>query len=254
MQRAFRCGPVVLILACCSRHVTASEELVASAPPDIRSLLETGGVTLNTYDPATETSDLAWFHGSATFELRLAAPFTTQFTWKRDGKWNRIAIATEFQPVTSRLTHTIKVPHPSDHGGFWGESLIRHELDHVAITADPRPILLFERSLKTVLSLHRKLPAKSEPKSSGVVGFVNQELRLRREAIFDLIREQNRKLDETTQHGLLPLPHRDAFFRSLYEKESLDEAGFPYLAEVVGLLKEKRYQEARLLHLTADSE
>ena len=201
------------------------------------------------YDPATAESDIKNYHGSATFELFLAAPFDVEFQWQPEKTWNRVSIETTFQPVESKITHKIKVPHRANQAEFWNDPLVRHELDHVAISTDPRTVLLFTQTLKTVASLERRIQSKSKPKMSGVSAIINEELRLRREAVYELIRRQNRKLDHETQHGSVVLADRDVFFRELYEKPSLDEASYPFLADVIGLLKEKPYREAAVMHL-----
>lgn len=231
--------------------LSAAEKLVVAAPDDVRALLKSGGVSLELYDPSVDESDLKNFHGSATFELFLAAPYSVDFNWEPDGGWKRVSIATKFQPIESRITHKIKVPHQANRAEFWNHPLVRHELDHVAISTDPRTLLLFQRTLKTLALLERRIQLRSTPKISGVSAIVNEELRLRREAIYDLIRHQNRKLDDQTQHGAIALLDRDVFFRELYEKPSLDEASFPFLADVLGLLKEKSYREITTLQLAA---
>ncbi len=249
MFSAVRWTICALGIAMSAAPLDADDDLVASAPETVAQLLKSGGVTLETYDPATAESDLKNYHGSVTFELFLAAPFDVEFRWQPDGPGSRLFIESAFQPVESRITHKIKVPRQLNRAAFWNDSLVRHELDHVAISTDPRTVLLFERTLQTAVALQRKIPSKSKPKLNGVAAIVNEELRLRREAIYELIRRQNRKLDEQTKHGLLPVADRDAFFRELYEKSSLDEASFPFLADVLDLLKEKAYREASPLHV-----
>jgi hypothetical protein len=242
------------LVSSCSDRARAGEVPVESAPSKVQSLLEAGGVSLESYDPATGRSDLENFHASTLFELGFASPFRTKFRWTADGKWKRVTLRTVFEPASPILRHQIKVPHPEQGASFWDDPLVRHELDHVAIAADPRPMLIFERTLRSIRRVELKLSGRAEPKISGMVGRIEAQLRLRREAVFELVHHQNRKLDDHTRHGAVEVENRDLFFRELYELDSLDEAGFPFMAEILGLLREKSYCEAELLHLSRASD
>ena len=224
--------------------VPAAEPLSAGdvpmdiAPTDVQSLLDAGGVLVETYDPAVEESDMKNYHGSTMFEVGFAAPFRSEFAWKPDGKWKRVTVKTAFQPTEVKMRLKIKVPEQtaseSESGNFWHGSLIRHELDHVAICTDPRTLQIFDRTLRSLNRLELKLSAKLEPRPSRIVGRVERQMQLRREAIYNLIRRQNQKLDDLTRNGDLAVADRDIFFRGLVRSRFAGRGGVPFSRRCTG--------------------
>ena len=62
----------------------------------------------------------------------------------------------------------------------------------------------------------------------------------------------NQTLDNISHHGTTPVPKRADFFRSLYTKDNLAEAKFPYLDSVLKLIDSEKYQKAELRYLPVD--
>jgi hypothetical protein len=220
-----------------------------AAPEELQRLIKDGHIKLvYDSDPEFVKADT----GKAHFHLIFKQTFEYSFTKsKRNGRWHVKLTATQVKP-TVRLEHTIRLPvqYKSDH--IWNDRLLRHEFDHVAVSLDPRPVLLIERLFQHLPAIERTLDPGQEPSDELHKKFFNEEFEKRGQAVIELVKQNNVLLDKVGKHGTVPVPRRAEFFGQLYLKENLAKSKFPYLEEVLDLLETPKYREAELRFLPRD--
>lgn len=215
----------------------------ADVPPYFKRLIEAGNVEFKFYDPR-ETPREHLGHTESKLHVRHRSSF--QFDWT-DGRGVRhLTIRTTISKISPRLTHAITLPEWLNSDRRWNDRLLKHEFDHVAISCDPRVLMLVEHLYNGVDAIHRTVPARTRIDNSFVGELVNEQLALRLEAMIEAMQANQNLLDEVTRHGLRPLADRKKFFGSLYTGPNLKKTGFPYLGEVRDVLTSKAYTEAKL--------
>jgi len=213
-----------------------------SAPEDLKRLIEDGKVTV-VYDSDPEFVKAG--RGWADFHIQLKHSFRYSLTkTQRRGKQHLTITVTKLEPQIE-LTHIIRLPVPYKSPRVWDGNVLRHEFDHVAISLDPRPLLLFKHLLLHLPPIEMSLEPKEQPSEAAINQRINDAIDQRHTAVRDVIRANNIMLDKVSQHGGIPIPRRAEFFAKLYTKENLAEQKFPFIDEVLGLLESPEYQQAR---------
>ena len=170
---------------------------------------------------------------------------------KRQGRWQvRITVSNVEEKIM--LTHIVRMPAQKKSPDIWESWLLKHEFDHVAISLDPRPKILLIHLLKTLPPIERTLDAGEEPTNDVIKRLINEQLDKRAKSIRDVMIHNNQTLDNISHHGTAPIPKRADFFRSLYTKDNLAQARFPYLENVLKVLDSPDYQNAELRYLPSD--
>ncbi|HLQ44959.1 MAG TPA: hypothetical protein VK137_09545 [Planctomycetaceae bacterium] len=213
-----------------------------NAPDEIKRLIEDGKVTV-VYDSDPEFVKAG--RGWADFHIQLKHSFRYSLTkTQRRGKQHLTITVTKLEPQIE-LTHIIRLPVPYKSPRVWDGNVLRHEFDHVAISLDPRPLLLFKHLLLHLPPIEMSLEPKEQPSEAAINQRINDAIDQRHTAVRDVIRANNITLDKVSQHGGIPIPGRAEFFAKLYTKENLAEQKFPFIDEVLGLLESPEYQQAR---------
>ena len=220
-----------------------------AAPEELKRLITDGNVTV-VYDADPEFVELR--RGWADFQVRLTQSFKYNLikTRQRD-HWRIKLVVTKLEPKIE-LTHLIRIPASFKSAKIWQSTLLRHEFDHVAVSLDPRAMLLLRHLLAHLPVIERTLKPGEEPTDERLSHFINEEVELRQQAVVDLMRQNNKLLDKVGSHGTLPVPDRAAFFAKLYSKENLAEQKFRYIDQVLKLLETKDYHNAHLRFQSRD--
>ena len=216
-----------------------------TAPAGIASLIKLGDVT------TTFVDDLA---------ARGVTHFLIDFDWTFDYRYKilerhggrQLKLTAENIKPKITLRHVVRMPRSYYRSSVWESQLMRHEFDHVAASADPRPLLLLRHLLRSISVIDHALQATGKPSSELCSKLINAELNRREQAVSALIRANYELLDKVSKHGTLRVPNRNAFFARLYTKPNLEEMRFPFVKEVVHLLETDVYRLAKLPHLAAD--
>lgn len=183
------------------------------------------------------------YPGLTTFTLSNAKLHWTyqQRTGQRpEGRW--IIITPRIDPdLAIDISHRVRLPMTSPPSSPWFENLKRHELDHVAISTDARVSLLIRHLFLHLPPIERPAISGSDASRASINAWIVEELRLRQEAVSDLIRSGYKSLDEASAHGRRTLPDRPGFFAGLYSEKRLVELDFPYLDAVTDLIRTDGY-------------
>jgi len=203
------------------------------------TLVRAGEVAWEPYDVAGRR-DLG---GTTDFHFDDAFDYTYAWRVVEDAAGRRLVILPHVR-ASVRLRHTVHLPGGiADTTGWW-RRLRRHELDHVTISTDERPRLLFAY-------LVAQLDSVTVPLAVGAVatpGLIRESIAHavgeRHAPVVALLQANYELLDSLTTHGVVALPDRDAFFRSLYERPRLEALGFRWLDAVAPILESDRYRNA----------
>jgi hypothetical protein len=143
---------------------------------------------------------------AAETKYRVRYSYHSRTKWKLDESGSKVTIIVRFTRIGWKPTHRIwflKMP-PIE--GFWSDTIVKHELDHLRISSDPRHQKRFEERLRQESVFDHPI------KDDDVVNktFVDQLVREHVERIFqnhaDLIAIRYQELDRITRHGQRPVP------------------------------------------------
>lgn len=219
----------------------------AEIPPVyFRRLAEAGGVEIVFHDPK-EFARIGT-GGLAKFHYRVVTNFRFKYSFKRQDGTLHVAVSPTVTNVRITLRHTVSVPESYDNENIWQKRLVKHEFDHVAISTDPRAFMLVEHLIRKTGRIERAFDNKQQPGNLLYRKVVNEEFDKRRDAVTALLRANYRLLDDVSKHGSQRIQDRESFFHRLFTKENLDAMQFPYLGDVLDLLKSKEYQAVPLYY------
>lgn len=208
---------------------------------EMKKLIDEGKVEV-VYDSEPEFVKAA--RGWADFHIQLHYSFKYDLTkTRKNGRWQVKVVVNEIRP-TIELTHIIRLPNTFKTPGIWNSRVMRHEFDHVAVSLDPRAMLLFKHLVEHLPVIEQTLEPKETPTNAVVNKLVDAEIVKRRQAIVELMRQNNLRLDNIGAHGAQVVPNRAAFFTQLYTKDNLAEMKFPFIEQVLKRLDSPEYQRA----------
>ena len=220
-----------------------------AAPKELKRLIEGGKVAV-VYDSDPEFVKAA--RGWADFHVHVRSSFKFDLAKTRqNGRWNVKLDITKLEPKIE-LTHLIRLPSTFKSPDVWGSRTLRHEFDHIAVSLDPRAMLLLRHLLVHLPVIERTLELKETPTNDLLTKLVDEEVVKRRQSVVELMRQNNQRLDKLGVHGAEVVPNRAAFFTQLYTKENLAEMKFPFIEQVLDLLETAEYQQAESPFLARD--
>jgi hypothetical protein len=118
-----------------------------------------------------------------------------------------------------KVSHSIIVPKSFQPDEPWKDRLVKHEMDHVAITTDPRLYSLVQGIFSRGAALEIPLSAGRVPNAIELQGFIDQFTNARISEIESLLQYQYDELDRVSRDGLVDLADRITFFQKLYDYE-----------------------------------
>ena len=226
-------------------RISFAEDTAPPVPAQLKSLVETGNVEIEFYDPSTVKTK---YPGHASFYIDVRNQFRYDYQVIVRQKRHHVRIRPVIQRTTWKLKNTVKLPESYDTPAVWETDLMLHELDHVAVSSDPRVRMLMERVFAAATVIEHPIGPPSELDAATIQKIIDEEFAKRRDAVIEVVKKNNQMMDEVSVHGAREIPDRDEFFRKLYSKSRLDDLGFPYLGDVLGLLKTAKYEKVKLLH------
>jgi hypothetical protein len=118
------------------------------------------------------------------------------------------------------LHHRIIVPTSYKPEEPWQDRLLKHEMDHVAITTDPRLAELVRGLFSRGFTI--KVQPSGE-RNAGTASYQSQAEQFTLDVVRELetlLQYQYDQLDRSSKDGLVELEDREAFFQSLYDYEA----------------------------------
>jgi len=254
MARAFPAASRMILLAAPMLLLPVVSRSLAedrAVPVAFAQLVERGRVEIEFYDPRRVPRP---FPGMTDFRLQVRHRYRYTTAVQGRGRDRVVEIKITFASIESEFRHKILLPQRYDHDELWSEQLVRHEFDHVAVSADPRIDLLVDHLYQNLSPLRLPLPRGPVPGDGALQRYINAEIARRRKGVLDLIESNYQLLDKVSRHGREEIPEREAFFESLYSKANLDRHGFPFTGDLLPLLRTEAYQQTELLYLPGQQE
>jgi hypothetical protein len=240
-RTAFVAATLVAVIVSASSAGGSSDPRPGPSPgvPCESTLVRAGDVTWKLYDTVGR-SDLG---GTTDFHFDDAFDYT--YSWRVvEATVGRRLVILPHVRASVRLRHTVHLPGGiADTTGWW-RRLRRHELDHVAISTDERPRLLFTYLVARLDSVTVPLAANAVVTPGLIRESIGHVIGERHGPVVALLQANYDLLDSLTMHGVVALPDRAAFFRSLYERPRLEAHGFRWLDAVAPILESGRYRNA----------
>ena len=224
-------------------HAPAADAQTAGAPPYFKRLIEAGSVEFEFYDAEKTRREHL---GHTQFNLNVRHRSSFQFGWTVRRGVRHLTIRATISDISPRLTHTITLPKWLDSDRRWNDRLVKHEFDHVAISCDPRVLMLVKHLYDGVDTINQTVPQETRIDKRFAGKLISEQLTSRLTAVIEALKANQNLLDEISRHGVRPIGDRKKFFGSLNTEPNLKEIGFPYLDEVRDMLRSKAYTEADL--------
>jgi hypothetical protein len=188
-----------------------------------------GGQRPSVVDPSRSTGALGRdFDAETQFRLSYSFKSRCRWGWAENEAARRLAVDVRFDRLQLAVEHRVWLREMPDIESFWDSPLVRHELDHVRLSSDPRLKTLFvnavdkrdrieltiDQSSPLISRATRRLPnsslgnrsllnylsgADAQPWMDAVV---QEEF----DKIVQLVEIRYQELDRQTEHGRQPVP------------------------------------------------
>jgi hypothetical protein len=216
------------------------------APQHYQALIRDGETTI------TFVQDLPANVGKTEFVLNLDWSYEFRYDVETADGVTQVSVTPMNIKLTPRLRHLIRMPVAFYHAEVWKTPLLGHEFDHVAVSLDPRARALLVHLCSNLPVYRFSQEGEDKPSNEQMREGIDRELQRRQEAILNLLRANYIALDKASTNGREAMPGRSDFFESLYTRENLEAAAFPFLEEVASILESDSYKRLHSRHVPAD--
>jgi hypothetical protein len=148
---------------------------------------------------------------------------------RRNGQLELVVLPT-FTKLDTSVRHLLRLP-TDDPNTDRFRTLLLHEYDHVAISADGRIGLILKRLILGIGTIQKPWKGPIPPPDVQVNALISAEVESRKNAVVKLVEFAYQKLDRQSDHGRRPLPNRSLFGGWLFTLEHMKEAEFTYVKE-----------------------
>lgn len=191
---------------------------LASAPGEYARLINRGKVEIKVDD-----SILASFGKAALTRFQVKLDYKVIYRSPRaiaiEGE-RLLLLDIRYTKRDVNVNHSIIIPTTYSPEAPWKDRLLKHEMDHVAITTDPRLQAMvgsiFSRGFTIDVSASSNSQQRNEDYKARIDEFTKEII----QEIESLLQYQYDELDRASRDGLVELEDRSVFFQSLYDYES----------------------------------
>lgn len=210
---------------------------LATAPGEYLRLINRGNVNIQVND-----SILATYRKAALtrFEIKLdyKCIFRPPKSTTKNGNPIRI-LDVRYTKRDLTLQHVIIIPSDYKPDEPWQDRLMKHEMDHVAITTDPRLQDLVRGLFSRGLTLEVEASQENERGTSSYQSQIDQFTIDVIKELETLLQHQYDQLDRVSQDGLAELEDRENFFLSLYDYEACK----PHLPKALSQVSQEQWNK-----------
>ena len=190
-------------------------------PEELRRLIEAGDVVFE-----FDTERPSWAKQSAErYSLSGETKFDFKYNFQSSCRWrqlsgrsaSKIEVSTRFTKVDFFTKHRVWLRRKPAEQGFWDSPLLRHELDHVLVSTDPRLESTFRSAVDKLKRL--RLPA-SLVESQGMDRLnraIKEKVESQFESVVSLARVRYLELDRLTNSGRQAIPTDSEFSQFISE-------------------------------------
>lgn len=201
------------------RQMAAVHPWLASAPGEFVRLIQAGEVSIEEDDERLRKENR---QALTFFELTIDYRYVMQYQTVESGPERQtVRVNVRYKKPTSRVVHKVIVGSDFKPVAPWSNPLLMHEMDHVAISTDPR----LERWIESYFAIERNwdfaFPQSSKPTDGQIQKRIvekSQELTLDVERWIQFLYDY---LDSESVQGTQDIANRSKFFFNLYSPETV---------------------------------
>lgn len=216
--------------------------LLESPPPAYRRLIDKGKVIFIVNDALLERFNrnaltIFWFH------TKHRANFTIQGAAPEGDDSARIQLKNRFQRTNFSISHCVILPSWFKIDDGWKSKLLCHEMDHVALTTDPRVEKLFRKIAWKNGEISSVIP-KIRVRDRTVLREIVQRTFDARLAGFEtFLQNVYDELDRVSVDGRRDIDERTSFFSTIFEAESIQRLGLDIDDELMEFVRSDPYSD-----------
>ncbi|MCP4885295.1 MAG: DUF922 domain-containing Zn-dependent protease [Planctomycetaceae bacterium] len=174
-------------------------------PEEIAKQLREGNVHLITgKQPTDHVANQRGLDAQTDFEINFN--YRCQPQWQHDAVRGTVRIQMNFTRIHWEPKHTIWFRNPPNSNHFWQDALVRHEFDHVRLSADPRMKKQFIQMLRAKRVITPSVETNQVVNRDLVDRLIGEYVTSVFQEITELIDIRYRELDRVTRHGRQPVP------------------------------------------------
>jgi hypothetical protein len=220
-------GCLLFLAACLSRPLLGYPDdnnrptphpWLASAPGEYVRLINRGKVEIQVDDSILASygkAALTRFQVKLDYKVIYRTPRATAIDGER-----MLLLDIRYTKRDVSVNHVIIIPTTYSPEAPWKDRLLKHEMDHVAITTDPRLQAMvgsiFSRGFTIDVSAKVDNQQRNGDDKVRIDEFTQEII----QEIESLLQYQYDELDQASRDGLVELDDRSAFFQSLYDYEA----------------------------------
>lgn len=206
-------------------------------PPDnLKDCLDHGNVTFliggtrpSLVDPSRSApAERGGYDAETRYSLSYSFKSRCRWGWADTSRSQRLAIRVRYEQLELTVEHQVWLRELPDRDTFWDSPLVRHELDHVRLSSDPRLAVRFVAAVKrrdrieltgdqsaSLLDTAKRRFDRGRGKYRSLLScltgddaqrWLDGELQAEFERIVQLVEIRYRELDRQTDHGRRVVP------------------------------------------------
>jgi hypothetical protein len=190
---------------------------LATAPGEFARLINKGDVSIVVDDEVLKKVGKAgltrfqhWLDYKCSFDVVAIRPINGV---------NQVRIRCRYLKRVLLVKHTVYIMSTMQPSDPWQHPLLKHEMDHVAITTDPRLQGLIDGLFSKPIEFDFEWPHTRRPSNQEVSEEIERQTQSRIRDFESFLQIQYDALDELSNHGLEELEDRSRFFGNLYSQE-----------------------------------
>lgn len=195
---------------------------LSMAPGEYVRLIQAGNVSIQASDALLLQKDKV---GATEFKLQIGYRYTYTIVEVEEQEGTQLArIRVMYQRPKFRITHVIHVESDFSPPDPWSSRLIKHEMDHLAVSTDPRVRAIVDGVLGATTSYEFRWEQSAAPTDKQIREEINRSSVERIADIEKIIQLAYDQLDDRSVQGNRNIDSRGEFFQNLYTGRWLQEA------------------------------
>ncbi|XZE20016.1 hypothetical protein SH449x_005350 [Pirellulaceae bacterium SH449] len=200
-----------------------SHPWLATAPGEYLRLINRGNVGIKVDDALLAShrkAALTQFEIKLDYKCIYSTPRGTAQDIGRQSPRASTTLDFRYTRRDLKVAHSIIIPNSFQPDEPWKDRLLKHEMDHVAITTDPRLYTVVQGIFSRGATFVIPLDGGRVPSSIELQGYIDQFTAARISELESLLQYQYDELDRVSRDGLEDLEDRLTFFQNLYDYEA----------------------------------
>ena len=194
---------------------------LSTAPGEYLRLIQAGNVSIQASDDLLQQKDKV---GATEFKLQIGYRYTYTIESVEEREGTQLArLRVTYQRPKFRITHVIHVESDFSPPDPWSNRLMKHEMDHLAISTDPRIRAIVDGVLGSTASYEFRWEQSTSPSDKQIREEINRASTERISDVEKIIQLAYDQLDDRSMQGNRKIESRGAFFQGLFIARWLQE-------------------------------